>query len=258
MNSLDGKISHLTTILAHGVKLIQFDANGLVALDKPIGIMAHPNDKSIKKKEEEKKISLLAAPYNAKLKKYSLGNGLDFFLLNRLDSPTSGVIIGCFDHGLAEAVITSFSLNRVHKKYIALTKFSPCPKQGHWENFLQKTIVNNKLRLIKTTGEKCLTDYKILKIIDAQRLTLALLALKPITGKTHQLRIQCAMHNLPILGDKTYGDFRLNRLFAKTNQPRMCLHSESMEIAYNLQNKEYKFYATSHCPFQNTENIELI
>ncbi|MDR1458152.1 MAG: hypothetical protein LBI37_01345, partial [Puniceicoccales bacterium] len=121
-----------------------------------------------------------------------------------------------------------------------------------------KIVTNNRLRLKKAPGEKCLTDYKILKTINLQNITLALLALKPITGRTHQLRAQCALHNLPILGDKTYGDFNLNRLFAKSNQSRMFLHSESLEIAYNLQGKEYKFFAASNCFFKNIEGIKLI
>jgi 23S rRNA-/tRNA-specific pseudouridylate synthase len=238
--------------LGSGVKLIKFDINGLVALDKPIGIMSHPNVKSIEKN------SLINAAYDQKLKKYLLKNDLDFFLLNRLDSPTSGLLIGCFDHELAKAVIASFATNKVKKKYMALAKFTPCQKHGHWKDFLKKTLINNKLRLEKIIGEKCLTDYKILEIINFKDITLALLELKPITGKTHQLRAQCAIHNLPIAGDKIYGDFKLIKLLINSNQQRMFLHSEELELSYKLQNKEYKFFANSGCEFKNMKIIKLI
>ncbi|MDR2735230.1 MAG: RNA pseudouridine synthase [Puniceicoccales bacterium] len=238
------KILCLETRLGPGVKIVKFDDNGLIALDKPPGIVSHPNGKSIEE------TALLKAYYDQKLKKYSLGNSLDFFLLNRLDSPTSGVIIGCFDQALAEAVIHSFALNSVEKKYIALTKFTPCPNRGRWEECFQKTLINNRLRLRKAPGEKCITCYKILKIIDFRGTALALLELRPITGKTHQLRAQCAFHNLAIIGDKTYGDFGLNKQLNKSNLSRMFLHSESLKIAYNLHGKAYKFLAISTCNFK--------
>ena len=55
---------------------------------------------------------------------------------------------------------------------------------------------------------------------------MALLELKPKTGRTHQLRIQCAQRGMAILGDQTYGDFQRNRGL-KTEA--LFLHSESIE-----------------------------
>ena len=44
--------------------------------------------------------------------------------------------------------------------------------------------------------------------------------LEPRTGRSHQLRVQCAKRRLPIVGDQTYGDFGLNREFAKATKSK--------------------------------------
>ena len=55
---------------------------------------------------------------------------------------------------------------------------------------------------------------------------MALLELQPKTGRTHQLRIQCANRGLPIVGDRTYGDFQRNKAL---KGEALFLHSESVE-----------------------------
>lgn len=57
---------------------------------------------------------------------------------------------------------------------------------------------------------------------------MALLELRPGTGRTHQLRIQCANRGLPIVGDRTYGDFTKNR---NSKVESLFLHAESIELA---------------------------
>ena len=62
---------------------------------------------------------------------------------------------------------------------------------------------------------------------------MSLLELEPTTGRTHQLRIQCSQRNLPIVGDRTYGDFEKNRLFEKsTTQQGMFLHAERVRVPF--------------------------
>jgi 23S rRNA-/tRNA-specific pseudouridylate synthase len=60
---------------------------------------------------------------------------------------------------------------------------------------------------------------------------LALLQLEPATGRSHQLRVQCARRHLPIVGDATYGDFRANRDYARhSGQKRLFLHSHETSL----------------------------
>jgi len=66
---------------------------------------------------------------------------------------------------------------------------------------------------------------------------LALLKLTPKTGRTHQLRVQCANRGMSIIGDRTYGDFSLNRkISVKNNIDRMLLHAS--ELSFDLHDSQ--------------------
>jgi 23S rRNA-/tRNA-specific pseudouridylate synthase len=75
------------------------------------------------------------------------------------------------------------------------------------------------------------THYKSIETRPHAGAQLTLLKLEPITGRTHQLRVQCAFHGVPIVGDGTYGEFVFNREFARrTGHKRMFLHAASLRI----------------------------
>lgn len=89
---------------------------------------------------------------------------------------------------------------------------------------------------------------RLLKTRRADR-PLSLLQLEPKTGRSHQLRVQCAKRHLPIVGDATYGDFVANRAFAKaTGQKRLFLHSYETRFHYEFSGRDYEFHAKAPLP----------
>jgi tRNA pseudouridine65 synthase len=77
----------------------------------------------------------------------------------------------------------------------------------------------------------------------------SLLQLEPSTGRSHQLRVQCAKRGLPIVGDRTYGDFGANRTFAKAGGPkRMFLHCLKVAFDYEYGGRKTAFSATAPVP----------
>jgi 23S rRNA-/tRNA-specific pseudouridylate synthase len=82
---------------------------------------------------------------------------------------------------------------------------------------------------------------------------LALLQLVPKTGRSHQLRVQCARRHLPIVGDQTYGDFRRNREFARrTGWKRLFLHSLETSFEYEFGGRRCAFQAKAPLPEEFT------
>src|SRR6185295_17943443 len=78
---------------------------------------------------------------------------------------------------------------------------------------------------------------------------LSLLQLEPQTGRSHQLRVQCAKRHLPIVGDQTYGNFPRNREFAKAaGTKRMFLHSLETSFDYEFKRRSYTFTAKAPLP----------
>jgi 23S rRNA-/tRNA-specific pseudouridylate synthase len=61
--------------------------------------------------------------------------------------------------------------------------------------------------------------------------------------------VQCAKRQSPIIGDQTYGDFALNRAFAKaTGNKRLFLHSLETSFTYDFAGKSYAFKAAAPLP----------
>jgi hypothetical protein len=77
----------------------------------------------------------------------------------------------------------------------------------------------------------------------------SLIKLMPLTGRTHQLRVQCKKHGLPIVGDRTYGSFSFNKEIAiKVETKRMMLHSAETIVHYCYKGKVRELIAKSELP----------
>ncbi|MCC5790577.1 MAG: RNA pseudouridine synthase [Opitutales bacterium] len=222
--------------LGKGVKVVGKDKNGLIALYKPAGILSHPN-----RKGEEKK-SLLAVSYDPASRCYEGG----YYLLNRLDSATTGLILISTDEEVVRAVVKEFEKQRVEKIYHALVFGKPSRSREKWEDVLRVERKSGQLRG-QTKGGKgglpATTLMRQIKVVPGMP-PLTVLELQPLTGRTHQLRVQCSQRRLPIVGDQTYGQFQWNRQFArKTGRKGLHLHSAGIRLIYNLKGEKYEFSA---------------
>jgi len=204
-----------------GVQVLKLDKSGLFAVDKPAGLMTHPNKPSDQRK------SLIHASYDLEKEAYVLGDGTYAYVLHRLDSATSGVLLLTLDEVVARTVRGLFCEQKIRKKYCAIVKGIPSAAPEIWSDRIEKHHKNGKMRMRRGQGVLAKTQIKLRETREGH----ALLDLMPITGRTHQLRIQCALNGHPILGDKTYGDFAWNREFAKKNGiKRLCLHACSVGV----------------------------
>ena len=231
--------------LGPDVRVIVSNQDGLVALDKPPGLMSHPN------KEEDRSRSLLDATYNYEDEVFTwkIGDVVHrAWLINRLDSPTSGVILIALNEALNTTIKQMFSTHKVSKIYYALVKGKPTVPAGAWNDNLKKDVYRGQ-RLVKG-GQlvRAKTRYQVIKA-PTGGFPVTLLKLKPLTGRTHQLRVQCKNHGHPIVGDRNYGNFPFNReVLAETGEKRMMLHSAETFMRYAFKGKLRDFRAVSELP----------
>ena len=231
--------------LGPGVRLITSNQHGLVALDKPAGVMSHPN------KEGETKRSLLQAgyDYDGEVYTWKIGEVVHrAWLINRLDSPTSGVILLALNEEINATIKQLFSTHKVSKVYYALVKNTPSVPAGSWSDTLTKDVYRGK-KLIKG-GQRipAKTRYQVVKA-PTGGFPVALIKLLPLTGRTHQLRVQCKNHRHPVVGDRTYGSFSFNKEVAiETGERRMMLHSGETSMRYAFKGKMHDFKAESELP----------
>ncbi len=242
-------VEHQDIPLARDVRLVARKGS-LIALDKPPGVRSHPNKDAV---VDEK--ALLLAPYDMAEEAYLLGDDRQLFLLNRLDAPTSGLILLAFDLGTAALVKKRFAEQEVQKTYFAVVVGRAGRLNTTWRDRLQTVRRGEGLRTVVGRGDLAVTDVRAVAESKGA-VPLTLIELKPHTGRTHQLRVQCSARRLPIVGDATYGDFQANRRIARDlGLKRLCLHSSSVRV--KLQEKEW-FQADSSIPEAFSRAVEKL
>ncbi|MFA5265422.1 MAG: RNA pseudouridine synthase [Opitutaceae bacterium] len=244
---LDTRLAGLP--LGNGVAILESLPCGLVAFSKPAGILSHPNELG------DEARSLLSAPYSLADECYQWKQGPEdssetrrLWLLNRLDSATSGVILAAGDAVLASGIRAQFKKKRIRKVYCALVFGAPSVPVQVWRDRLS---IDKRGGQIRTRGEGNIPCESAMQLVRCRRgqPLISLIRLEPRTGRSHQLRVQCALHGLPIVGDATYGDFSANRRFTQlTGHKRLFLHSLETSFSFEFQGREIEFHAKAPLP----------
>lgn len=147
-------------------------------------------------------------------------------LVHRLDKDTSGVLLLARTAAAATALTAAFRRRETRKIYWALVAGIPRPRAGRIDLALDKQRGDGGERVVAAveTGQRAITDFATL---DTAGTRVAWLALRPLTGRTHQLRAHCAALGTPILGDGKYGG---RDAFPEAGLARK-LHLHAREIA---------------------------
>jgi 23S rRNA pseudouridine955/2504/2580 synthase len=169
-----------------------------------------------------------------------------------LDAPVSGLILVALNEKIAGLVRAAFEKRTVEKKYLALLKGHLLNESGCWKSNTAKIKLKDHIHMANFGNIATITKYRLIREILWRNITLSLVELQPITGRTHQLRLHCSQNHVPIIGDGTYGDFNFNRQFQKlTGKDRVFLHSNEVCVHYRCGDLLKCFHAKSECQFLN-------
>lgn len=203
----------------------------LWVLDKPGGILSHPNPPARRANN-----ALFRVPYDPEEEAYRFPEGegaaRSLYLVHRLDQETSGLILCAFDAESAAILKEALFHRDVAKEYRALLVGVPSPRKGIWSDCLEKTSRGGMATVLARSGKaNAVTRYSVIEVFEPSGL--ALVSLEPETGRTHQLRVQTSIRGHPIAGDERYGDFTANRFLAsKIGLKRMFLHAMQLELRH--------------------------
>ncbi len=149
-------------------------------------------------------------------------------LTHRLDKDTSGVLVIGRTRQAAKHLTEAFKKRTTRKIYWALVTGLPRPAQATISYNLSKvpTPAGEKV-IVDRDGQTAVSDYSV--VFNAG-MKASWLALKPLTGRTHQLRVHCAAIGHPIVGDGKYGgsDAFLEGAVSKN----MHLHAREITISH--------------------------
>ncbi|GLQ07753.1 RluA family pseudouridine synthase [Sneathiella chinensis] len=149
-------------------------------------------------------------------------------LTHRLDKDTSGVLVIGRTRQAAKHLTEAFKRRTTRKIYWALVAGVPRPAQATISYNLTKIVTaNGEKVVVDRDGQKAISDYSVVAVAGTKA---AWLTLKPLTGRTHQLRVHCVAIGTPIVGDGKYGgsDAFLEGAISK----KMHLHAREITISH--------------------------
>lgn len=182
-------------------------------------------------------------------------------LVHRLDKDTSGVMILAKNTETQSRFSSYFGRRQVKKTYLALVTGAVSGQQGTIEAPLAQSRKKPGLMcIVRKKGKEAVTDWKLL----ADFGTVALLAVEPLTGRTHQIRVHLPHVGLPLAIDPLYGnsrplflsDFKTDYRLAKgqTEKPlieRLTLHAYQLSFRAQPQKPTLSFRAQPKAESRN-------
>lgn len=148
-------------------------------------------------------------------------------LVHRLDRKTSGLTVVAKTSNALGFLSRHFQKRLVKKKYLAIVRGTVAEDSGTIRApigyFAEEKIWN-----VKADGKEAETNFCVLERFSSA----TLLELEPVTGRTNQLRIHCALINHPIAGDERYGGNEF---------PRLCLHAAKLGFYHPSSNVWLEF-----------------
>lgn len=211
------KASHqMTSLLA---KSILFEDDGLLVINKPPGLAVHGGSG----------ITLGLIETLRQMRP----DARHLELVHRLDRDTSGCIMvakkrSYLRHLQAALREKSAGAGGITKIYQALVVGS-WPKRIHQVNAsLLKTEVAGGERVVRVhpEGKPCLTEFKVLQRFE----DFSLIEARPITGRTHQIRVHAQYAGCCLVGDEKYGSDEINEVMRGHGFKRLFLHASALSF----------------------------
>jgi tRNA pseudouridine32 synthase/23S rRNA pseudouridine746 synthase len=182
----------------------------LVVLNKPGGVLSVPG------RGEDKQDCVLSRLHTTHP---------TAMVVHRLDMATSGLMVFALHSDSQRALSMLFEARQVHKQYLAWVD-GLLPLSDDWQTIDLPLIAdwpNRPLQKVDATGKPSVTQWHCLKQdMDANA---SLLALQPLTGRSHQLRVHMLAMGHPIIGDALYAP-------ALTSDHGLLLHASELGFVH--------------------------
>ncbi|HUM79152.1 MAG TPA: RluA family pseudouridine synthase [Candidatus Saccharicenans sp.] len=205
-----------------------YEDEQILVINKPFGLVVHPG---------------------AGLTGGTLANGLIFYypeikevgsplrpgIVHRLDKDTSGLIVVARTQAAYNSLRQQFEDRTVEKIYLGLARGRFKEKEGIIDLPVGRhPALRQKMSVKSKKPRLALTRYEVLREFRHS----TFLALKPLTGRTHQLRVHLAAIGHPLVGDSRYGQTQGNR---RQQERRLFLHAFRLSFRHPLSGEKVEF-----------------
>ena len=162
-------------------------------------------------------------------------------LVHRLDRPTSGCLMLCKTSKALSRMSEQFKKREIKKSYLAIVDRPVIETSMHLDHYLYKNRKKNHARVVPSShheAKHAVLDFELVMTFKG----FSLLKIFPLTGRSHQIRVQLAHIGLPIVGDVKYGGRR------HVERRAICLHSHSLSFTHPVTKEELSI---TSLPFQH-------
>ena len=213
-----------------GSLTILYEDEHILAVDKPAGMLIHPS-----RSQFTDTLANFVAGYYQKT-----GQAAAFHPVTRLDRDTFGVVL----LGKNSHIHALLSQNPLEKTYEALVYGAPPREEGVIDAPIARRPLPSLLRQVAPEGKPSLTRYKVL----SRQEKTAVLALTPVTGRTHQLRVHCAYMGFPIVGDQQDGSMESQAFSREMGAATQLLCAKILRFSHPITKNPVEIVSTYTIP----------
>lgn len=173
---------------------ILFEDKSVIVCEKPIGVLSE--------RGQNPRERCMPTLLEAQTRTYRVD------VLHRLDKAVGGVMVFSKNAKASAALSRTIAQHEMTKEYLAVVAGCPDAPSGEWRDILFRDRQKNKSFVIKTMrqgAKEAVLDYEVLATVARPEGVVSLLKIRLHTGRTHQIRVQCASRQMPLLGDEKYG-----------------------------------------------------
>lgn len=201
---------------------ILYEDDHILCVDKPAGMLIHPS-----RGVNTGTLANLVLGYYQKT-----GQNCAFHPVTRLDRDTYGVVLLAKNAHIHSLFNNLHTEGKLQKTYEALVLGAPTPREGTINAPISRLPLPSLLRQVSPDGKPSVTEYRLLK----EYAGFSHISLRPVTGRTHQLRVHCAHIGHPILGDPQYGNKDSLSLSGTLGICTQALCAKKLEFSHPITN----------------------
>ena len=194
---------------------ILYEDEDLMVVDKPWGLTVHPAPGH---QSHTLVNGLLALRPNFS----GIGGVQRPGIVHRLDKDTSGLMLVAKNDAAHHSLAMQLQKRIIHKHYVALVWGKPNPATGVVEAAIARDLRNRKRMAVVPQGRESVTNYETVEVFP----DVSLVEVRPVTGRTHQIRVHLTSIGHPLVGDTLYSNKKTDLV------ERQFLHAE--KLAFEL------------------------